>query len=90
MPYFSATRFITTIVIKIAVLEYGRQFKLAGSDLIVTGLGGDAELEEFALGLEHESEYALGNCAEVMILEFLALWWQRSEECPAGRQQIGP
>ena len=59
---------------EVGVLEHRRDLELARRHLVVPRLGRDAELEQFALGFEHEGQHPLGDRAEVMILELLALW----------------
>ena len=51
----------------------GADLELAGSDLVVAGLGRDAELEQLALGVEHERQHPLGDGPEVVVVELLAL-----------------
>jgi hypothetical protein len=70
--------------------EHGRDFELAGRDLVVARLRGDAELEKLALRVEHEREHALGNRAEVVVVEFLSLRCLRAEERAPGVEQVGP
>ena len=97
MPYFSATRLqrdhdaaADDRCARLAGLEHRRDFVLAGRDFVVARLDRDAELEQLALALEHEGEHALGNRAEVVVLELLALRRLRAEERAAGREQVGP
>jgi hypothetical protein len=65
---------------KIGVLDYRSKFKLTGRHFIVAGLGGNPELEELALGLEHEGENPFWTCAEVVIFELLALGGARLQK----------
>ena len=79
MPCFWATRLsddheqLLVVGGDVRPLEHRRQLELAGRDLVVAGLGRDAELEQLALGVEHEREHALGDGAEVVVVELLAL-----------------
>ena len=96
MPYFSATRRSVTMmscwwsVARLAVSNTGATSYWPGRHLVVARLDGDAELVELALALEHEREHALGDGAEVVVLELLPLRRRRAEERAAGRQQVGP
>ena len=68
----------------------GREFVLAGGDFIVAGFDGNAELDQFVFAVGHERQHALGDHAEIMIFQFLALWRRATEErAPAG-DQVGP
>ena len=73
----------------VGALEHRRDLELAGRDLVVAGLGGDAELEELALGVHHEAEHPLGDGAEVVVVELLALGRLGAEEGAAGVEQVG-
>ena len=75
---------------EVAVLEHRRQLELPRRHLVVPRLGRNPELEQLALALEHEGQHALGNRAEVMVLELLALRRQRSKQRPPGAEQIRP
>ena len=68
----------------VGALEHRRDLELAGRDLVVAGLGRDAELEQLALGLEHERQHALGDGAEVVVVELLALRRLGAEQGAAG------
>ena len=61
-----------------------------GRDLVVAGLGRDAELEQLALGVHHEAEHPLGDRAEVVVVELLALRRLGAEQRAAGVDQVGP
>ena len=71
-------------------LEHRRDLELAGRDLVVPGLGRDAELEQLALGVHHEAEHPLGDGAEVVVVELLALRRLGAEQRAAGVEQVGP
>ena len=74
---------------EVGALEHRRDLELARGDLVVARLDRDAELEELALDLDHEREDALGDGAEVVVLELLALGRLGAEERAAGVQQVG-
>ena len=74
----------------VGALEHRRDLELAGSDLVVPGLGRDAELEELPLGVHHEAEHALGDGPEVVVVELLALGRLGAEEGAAGVEQVRP
>src|SRR3978361_665180 len=63
-----------------------RALELAGRDVVVPGLGRDAELEQLALGVHHEAEHPLGDGAEVVVVELLALGGLGAEQGAAGFQ----
>ena len=75
---------------RLAVFEDRGDFVLARRHFVVPRLDRNAELEQLALGFEHEGQHALGNGAEVMILEFLALGRLGAEQGAAGGEQVGP
>ena len=66
MPCFSATflkrRHQQLLVVggDVGALEHRRDLELAGRDLVVAGLGRDAELEQLALGVQHEASTRSG------------------------------
>ncbi len=61
-------------------LEHGGQLELARGHLVVAGLGRDSQLEQLPLGVEHEGQDPLGDGAEVVVVELLALGrpWPRT------------
>ena len=61
----------------------------AGRDLVVAGLDRHAELGQLALGVEHEREHALGDRAEVVVVELVALGRLGAEERAARRDEVG-
>ena len=65
-------------------LEHRGQLELARGHLVVPGLGRDAELEQLALGVQHEGEDPLGDGAEVVVVELLALGRLGAEQRAAG------
>ena len=67
-----------------------RHLELAGGDLVVAGLGRDAEAPQLAVEIHHEREDPLPDRAEVLVLELLALGRRGTEQRPAGQQQVGP
>ena len=77
-------------VAMLAVSKTGRDFVLGRGHFVVAGLDRHAQLEQLALGLQHEGQHALGNRAEVVVFELLALGRLGAEERAAGRVQVGP
>ena len=74
----------------VGVLEDRRDLVLGRGDLVVAGLDRDAELGQLALGVEHVGEHALGDRAEVVIVELVALGRLGAEQGAAGGDQVGP
>ena len=66
-----------------------RHLELAGRDLVVAGLGRDAEPPQLAVEIHHERQDPLADRAEVLVLELLALGRRGTEQGPAGQQQVG-
>ena len=96
MPYFSATRLqrdhdqLLVIVGQVGRLEHRGDFVLSRGHFVVAGLHRNAELEQLALDFEHEGQHALGDRAEVVVFELLALRRLGAEQRAAGGQQVGP
>ena len=65
-----------------------RKLVLAGSDLVVLGLGIDAELPELLVQLFHEGLDAGLDRAEIMVVQLLALGRGSTEERAAGINQV--
>ena len=74
----------------VRALEHRRDLELAGRDLVVPGLGRDAQLEQLPLGVHHEAEDPLRDRTEVVVVELLALGRLDAEQGAAGVQQVGP
>ena len=72
---------------EVAVFEERGEFVLAGGHFVVAGLDGDAELEQFVFAVGHEGQHALGNGAEILVFQFLALG-RRSRRRACGRVVI--
>ncbi len=95
-PYFGAVRRMTSIVSmlvvggEVGVLEDRRDLVLAGGDLVVPGLDRHAQLEQLRLEVGHAGDDALGDGAEVLVLQLLALGRRGAEEGAAGVDQVGP
>ncbi len=66
-----------------------RHLELARGDLVVAGLGRDAEPPELAVEVHHEGQDPLADRAEVLVLELLALGRRGSEQGPAGQEEVG-
>ena len=75
---------------EVGVLEDRGDLVLAGGDLVVPRLDRHAELEQLGLGLGHAGQDALGDGAEVLVFQLLALGRLGAEERPAGVDQVGP
>ena len=73
----------------VGVLEDRRDLVLGRRDLVVAGLDRHAELGQLLLGLEHAGQHALGDRAEVVVVELLALRRLGAEQRAAGRSR-GP
>ncbi len=69
---------------QVRVFEDGSDLVLAGGDFVVARLDRDRQLEHFRLGIGHAGQHALGNRAEVLIFEFLALGGLGAEKGAAG------
>ena len=74
----------------VGVLEDRRDLVLRRRDLVVARLDRHAELGELVLGLEHAREHPLGDRAEVVVVELVALGRLGAEERAPGREQVGP
>ena len=57
----------------VGILKHRRQFVLTWSNLVVTGLGWNAQLKEPCFYFCHEGQYAVWNCAKVMVIQLMAL-----------------
>ena len=71
-------------------LEHRGHLELGRCDLVVAGLGRDAEPPQFAIEIHHERQDPLADRAEVLVLELLALGRRRPEQGPPGQQQVRP
>ncbi len=74
----------------VGALEDRSDLELSRGDLVVAGLGRDAELEELAFAVEHVREHPVGDRAEVVVVELLPLGRFRAEQGASGVQQVGP
>ena len=74
---------------EVRVLEHRRDLVLARRDLVVARLHRHADLVELALDVVHEGHDAVGNRAEVLVLELLTLGRLGAEERAAGVDQVG-
>ena len=72
-----------------AHLEDGGELVLARGDLVVLGLGGDAELPELVVELLHELVDRRTDGAEVVLLKLLALGGLAAEERAPGEDEVG-
>ena len=73
---------------EVGVLEHRRDLVLARRDFVVAGLDRHADLVELGLDVRHERHRAIGDGAEVLILELLALRRLGAEERAAGVDEI--
>ena len=65
-----------------------RELELVRRDLIVLGLGRDADLPEFLVHLDHEGRDTLGDLSEIVILELLSLGRKGAEHGPSGQHEV--
>ena len=96
MPCFWAT-FLSVVISSCwwsaATLErsnIGASSNWPGATSLWRGLGRDAELEELALAVHHVGQHPLGDGAEVVVVELLALGGLGAEQRAAGVEQVGP
>ena len=95
MPYFCATRcsvqhdHLLMIGGHVGIFVHRGQFVLGRRDFVVPRLDRHAQLEQLALGFEHAGQHALGNRAEVVVLEFLPLGRLGAVQRAAGGDQVG-
>ena len=68
--------------------ENRRKLMLRGGDLIVLGLGQNAELPEFLVQILHERGHARLDGAEIMVVQLLPLRRLRAEERAARVEQV--
>ena len=73
---------------EVRALEQRRDLELPRRHLVVTGLDRDAELEQLLLDLDHVREHALGDHAEVLVFELLALRRLGAEQRATSRDQV--
>ena len=71
-------------------LEHRGHLELGRGDLVVAGLGRDAQPPQLAIEIHHERQDPLADRAEVLVLELLALGRRGPEQGPSGEQQVGP
>ena len=65
---------------QVELLEHGGELELRGGDLVVAGLGGDAQAPQLALNVFHEGQHAGFDGAKVVILQLLVAGGRRAEE----------
>ena len=82
-------RQLLVVAADVRVLEHRRDLVLRRRDLVVARLDRHAELGQLLLGLEHAREHALGDRAEVVVVELVALRRLGAEQRAAGRDQVG-
>ena len=74
----------------VGVLEGRGDLVLARSDLVVPRLDGNAQFVQPPLHLGHVRHDALGDRAEVVVVELLALRRRRADERAPADQQVRP
>ena len=75
-----------------ATLEFSKIGAISywfGRDLVVAGLDRHAELGSSLLALHHEGQDPLGDRAEVVVVELVALGRLGAEQRAAGRDEVG-
>ena len=80
---------LLVVAAHVRVLEHGRELVLGGRHLVVAGLDRHAQPGELLLGLEHAREHALGDRAEVVVVELVALGRLGAEQRAAGGDEVG-
>ena len=68
--------------------KYGRHFVLGRCNLIVLGLGEDAQLPQFLVQLLHERCHARADRTEIVVLHLLPLGRLGAEQRAAGEDQV--
>jgi hypothetical protein len=74
---------------QVRILEDRRELVLARRDFVVPRLDRHRQLDQLGLALGHAGDHALGDRAEVLVLQLLALRRLGPEEGPAGVDQVG-
>ena len=72
----------------VARLEDGGELELGWRHFVVAGLGRDAETPELSIDVFHERHDALANRPEVVIVQLLTLERRRTEQGPAGVDEV--
>ena len=80
---------LLVIVGEVGLLKQWRDLELAGRDLVVTGLGQNALLEQLAVDLNHVGQHALGDGAKVVVVELLTLGRLGAKQRAARGHQVG-
>ncbi len=80
---------LVVVVGQIDLLVDRSQLELVGRHFVVARLQRDAEHQAFVFEIAHERHHALGNGAEIVILQLLVLGRLVSHERTAGKHQIG-
>ena len=74
---------------EVKLLELRGELELRRGDFVVARLRGDAKLPQFTFHFVHEREDAVGDRAEVVVFELLALGGRRAEERATGEDEVG-
>ena len=72
----------------VGLLEHRGDLELGRGDLVVPGLGRDAELEQLTLGVHHERQDAVGHRTEIVVVELLALGRLGAEQRTTSVDQV--
>jgi len=73
---------------QIGFFEHRRDFVLAGRDLVVPGLGRNAQLVKLFLHVVHEGRNPLPNAAEILVFQLLTFGRRRADHGPAAQHQV--
>jgi hypothetical protein len=81
---------LLVVAADVRVLEHRRHLVLVGRDLVVTRLDRHPELGQLALDVEHAGQDPLGDRAEVVVVELVALGRLGAEQRAPGVDEVGP
>ena len=76
------------VVGQVGLLEYGGEFKLIRSHLVVSCLKQDAELVCLGLEILHERADPRRDCSEIMVFKLLVFCGCVSDHCPACKHEV--
>ena len=65
------------------------QLELIGCHLVMACLDGNAELQRLALQVLHKLDYAVGNCAEIVVLQLLVFGTLVTHQRTTRQHQVG-
>ncbi len=81
---------LVVVACEVCVCEYWGKLVLRRRNLVVLCLGKYSKLPELLVKVLHEGCDSWLDGSEVMVLELLALWRLRSEECPSCILEVLP